>query len=224
MNFEEKAVDAELLYDFLQKQEANTEGECQLLANIQKYVEEHADYAMNLMTERDAYLENDAYKFTELIQKELVDSFGYSEKEAKGSFYVAGLVEEILNYPPEDRPKPIDWAIQIVLRNGNSEAIKRLLPNQNKELPTSLTDLQVNINSTEKYEEDFGDVMSLQNFIDYCEDNFFTDDDGYANELLWKGNIIRNKQLYPSDLLDEKEKYLTLQEELGELQIVWYNR
>lgn len=143
MNFEEKAVDAKLLYDFLQKQEVSTKEACQLLANIQKYVEEHADYAINL----------------------------------------------------------------------------------NKKLPTVLsTDLQVDINSTEKYEGDWGDIMSLQDFIDYCEDGFFIDDDGYAKELLWKGNIIRNKQLYPSDLLDEKEKYLTLQEKLGKLTIVWYNR
>jgi hypothetical protein len=81
-----------------------------------------------------------------------------------------------------------------------------------------------NKDSQEKFDQDFGDVMSLNEFIECCEHNSFIDYDGHASEILLNGNIIYDKGFCPSDALKNKKKLLSLQTELGALEVVWYNK
>lgn len=83
---------------------------------------------------------------------------------------------------------------------------------------------EVNKNSEVKFTQNYGDIMSLNEFVECCEDNSFIDYDGFANEIILGDKIIYNERFYPSDVLDYKSRLLGLQKELGDLKVVWYNR
>lgn len=78
--------------------------------------------------------------------------------------------------------------------------------------------------STKKFGKNYGDKMTLNEFISSCACGGFIDYDGFAREIIWNGNVIYDNYFYPSDVLENKQKFLALQEELGELEIVWYNK
>jgi hypothetical protein len=75
-----------------------------------------------------------------------------------------------------------------------------------------------------KFEQSWGDVMPLNEFIECCRERSFIDYDGFAGELLLDGNIIFKSWFYPSDVLEHKQQLLDLQTELGALHVVWYNK
>ncbi|MDF2533873.1 MAG: hypothetical protein K0R18_30 [Bacillales bacterium] len=83
---------------------------------------------------------------------------------------------------------------------------------------------KINVDSQEKFDKRYGDKMSLSDFLESCEDGSFIDYDGFASEIILNGNVIHKAHFYPSDALENKNKLLALQNELGELEIVWYNR
>ncbi|MGG1664479.1 hypothetical protein [Brevibacillus sp. NRS-1366] len=85
--------------------------------------------------------------------------------------------------------------------------------------------LQFNVNSQEVFNNNFGDVMSLNEFIHFCEDESFIDYDGYVSEVLLNKKVICIQTIYPSELLNKyKKDLLKLQGMVGDLQVVWYNR
>lgn len=70
----------------------------------------------------------------------------------------------------------------------------------------------------------YGHVMTLNEFIEECERGSFIDYDGHAREIIMERHIIYSEAFYPSDVLEQKEELLKLQEELGTLKIAWYNK
>lgn len=83
---------------------------------------------------------------------------------------------------------------------------------------------EINVESQEKFGRNYGDKMSLNDFIECCEDRSFIDYDGHAGEIILNGNVVYKKSFYPSDVLENKNYLLKIQEAVGELQVVWYNR
>ncbi len=82
----------------------------------------------------------------------------------------------------------------------------------------------VNKDSLVKFDEDFGDKFTLDEFIECCESGGFIDYDGYASEIILNGFVIYDDSFYPSDALENKHELIELQKELGQLEIIWYNR
>jgi hypothetical protein len=60
---------------------------------------------------------------------------------------------------------------------------------------------------------DFGDVFSVEEFVDNCRRGLFTDYDGYGNPV--KDNVLADIEIYPSELNKIPS---------DATQIVWYNR
>jgi hypothetical protein len=85
-------------------------------------------------------------------------------------------------------------------------------------------DIVVDASSAEKFEQDYGYIMSLDEFIGHCEHGMFIDYDGFAGEILLNGNIICKQFIYPSKALRNKAELLQKQVELGKLDVVWYNK
>lgn len=79
------------------------------------------------------------------------------------------------------------------------------------------------LGSERPFTSDVGDRMSVSSFIASCKAGGFTDEDGYAQEFLYKGKIVRDEVLRPSDALKHKEILLLLERQYAGLEIVWYN-
>lgn len=84
--------------------------------------------------------------------------------------------------------------------------------------------VEINYESTEIFDQDYGDIMPVVEFIECCETGVFNNYDGYAKEIILSGRIIAKEYLYPSDVEGWKGMLLQLKEELGDVQICWYNR
>ncbi|MNV72067.1 hypothetical protein D3C71_1651240 [compost metagenome] len=69
-----------------------------------------------------------------------------------------------------------------------------------------------------------GTVLSLEEFIKQSENASITDDDGVAVEMIMNGFVVSEIEFYPSELLELKNEYLSLQENKGEIKFVWYNK
>ena len=86
--------------------------------------------------------------------------------------------------------------------------------------------LRIDLNSTVKFdkEKSYGDVMSLEDFLDSCDSGCFIDYDGFMREIIIHGKVVSDEMIYPSDALEMKTKLIQLQNEEGPIEIVWYNR
>ncbi|WP_078598649.1 hypothetical protein [Evansella clarkii] len=85
--------------------------------------------------------------------------------------------------------------------------------------------LPVDLNSTERYTDNIGDKMPLNEFLECCDGGMFIDYDGHASEVILDGRIISDKPFSPSDLEEGvREQLLDIQKTHGNLTIVWYNK
>lgn len=79
--------------------------------------------------------------------------------------------------------------------------------------------------SQNKFEKDYGDVFSLQEFLRMTDEGMIIDGDGEAYEILNEKNMILYKESFsPSDVTVYKEELLNAQKEHGQLYVVWYNK
>ena len=62
---------------------------------------------------------------------------------------------------------------------------------------------------------DYGDVMSLKDFVECIKDGGFTDDDGYGNYA--KDEMMTNINVYPSDV-----KHNAIRKDFDA--VVWFNK
>lgn len=83
---------------------------------------------------------------------------------------------------------------------------------------------EINVHSEKTYNKNYGDVMTLNEFIECCKDGMFIDDDGFAREIILNGKVIYDEYFYPSGVLQYRGILLQFQERLGELKIAWYNK
>lgn len=81
--------------------------------------------------------------------------------------------------------------------------------------------LVFNIDST-KPVPNFGDLMELDEFIDMCESGSLIDYDG-VGDIVYNGKVIY-ESISPSDVDIYKNQLEDLQEKLGKIQIMWYNK
>jgi hypothetical protein len=69
-----------------------------------------------------------------------------------------------------------------------------------------------------------GTKMSLEAFIQCCETDELTDYDGVASEIIINGYVVSETSFYPSEALEQKNEFFSLQKEKGKVEIVWCNR
>lgn len=84
---------------------------------------------------------------------------------------------------------------------------------------------EVNVESPEAFEQDFGDAFPIADFIEMCESNELIDYDGSAEEILLEKKVIWANDISPSEVLSHKQQLLELNARFdNKLEIVWYNR
>lgn len=84
--------------------------------------------------------------------------------------------------------------------------------------------LHINTESTEKLKDRYGKRYTLENFIKAYEDGDFMDEEGEVGEIIWNRNVIWKGMASAHKLVYSKEEFFALQEEIGEIKIVWYNK
>lgn len=84
--------------------------------------------------------------------------------------------------------------------------------------------VDINKESNLKFDDSFGDIIPVKDFIRDCESGCLIDYDGYSDEIIWNGNIIGECILSPSDVEGFKGMLLELEEELSGVSVVWYNK
>jgi disulfide bond formation protein DsbB len=73
-------------------------------------------------------------------------------------------------------------------------------------------------------EKSVGTKMSLEEFIKCCETDELTDYDGIASQIIINDYVVSETSFYPSQVLEQKNEFLSLQKEKGKVEIVWCNR
>jgi hypothetical protein len=73
-------------------------------------------------------------------------------------------------------------------------------------------------------EKSIGTKMSLEEFIKCCETDELTDYDGIVSEIIINDYVVSETSFYPSQALEQKNEFLSLQKEKGKVEIVWCNR
>jgi hypothetical protein len=81
--------------------------------------------------------------------------------------------------------------------------------------------LDIDLDSTKEI-PDYGDLFELDEFIDMCESGSLIDYDGYG-DIVYNNKII-HELISPSDVDIYKNQLEDLQEKLGKIQIMWYNK
>jgi hypothetical protein len=95
----------------------------------------------------------------------------------------------------------------------------RILKGGNK-----IMEIIINKESTKEFDKSWGDAMFIEEFFECCKDGSFIDYDGYASEILWNNKVIGEHTIYPSEIHKYANQLKQLRRELGEIEIVWYNR
>lgn len=87
-------------------------------------------------------------------------------------------------------------------------------------------EIVINLNSEKRFKDQdhYGNKMSLDNFIKDCNMGMLTDYDGIVGEILLNDIIVNDDMLSPSYILDNKRLLCEVQEKMGNLDIVWYNK
>lgn len=81
--------------------------------------------------------------------------------------------------------------------------------------------LKLDLDSTEDI-PDYGDLMELIEFIDMCDSGSLVDYDG-CGDIVYNKKVIYNG-IYPSEMETYQKQLEDLQESLGKIQIMWYNK
>lgn len=85
--------------------------------------------------------------------------------------------------------------------------------------------LPVDLSRTETRNDDIGDEMPLDDFLESCDSGSFINYDGFASEVILNECVISDKAFYPSDLnTGIRKQLLDIQSQHGPVTIVWYNR
>lgn len=100
------------------------------------------------------------------------------------------------------------------LEKSYEEYLTYLEPEQSK-IETLSKELRMQMEPEYSKLPDYGDVMSLQDFIENCEDGSFIDYDGFGNYV--KNNQMSNISIYPSDIKAKK-----VRKDFDT--IIWFNR
>lgn len=84
--------------------------------------------------------------------------------------------------------------------------------------------IAINHESTEEFDASCGSPMSIEEFIDCCKNDVFIDYDGYAEDIILNNKVIGSEVIYPSEIHSYEKQLRKIKNDLGEIQIVWYNR
>lgn len=130
MSEQEKMISASVLCDFLKNRKPNNLLDKILLDEITQFVREESGYYDDIDLEKEAHEQNEVYEIMQRIKTELMDVFQYDEEKASiliAKYDVVDAVTENLLMYKNDPDIPLEFAIDIVTRSKDVQAIKRLV-------------------------------------------------------------------------------------------------